>query len=141
MGNVLIIGAGASKGNGVDSKVKPPLIDDFFRSDVFSELKKKYLPIFDYIDNKLGLKIDFNRAYNIEKLFGYVEGTWNLGLYDDYPDIDRRLKIFGKQFFNFNPSDWLRSLIIDTIIDTTRWINNDLNTYLSNHPSRSVNCD
>jgi len=125
MGKIIILGAGASYGNGIcelyTNISKPPLISNFFNSKEFDNIEQQYSPLINYIAQLSELQFGKENKINVETIFADIEGSWNLDLYDDWEEISN---VFGDSFICSSPVDWLRSLVNDIIFSTTTWLNN-----------------
>jgi hypothetical protein len=120
---ILLLGAGASYGNGNGSFEshlrKPPLVSNFFAPDEFMKIKGNYMPLLRYLKQILNEDYKESGQFNIEKSYAKIEGTWNLHIYND---IDSLRKTFGEEFITQSPIDWLKSLVNDIIYLTTSWL-------------------
>ncbi|MCX6244659.1 MAG: hypothetical protein NTU98_08140 [Bacteroidetes bacterium] len=117
MSKIIILGAGASYGNGIgnegDQKNKPPLVSNFFDSKKYPSLEANYTPLFEYLNTYTP------QEKNIETIFSKIEGTWKLHLHDDHRAKE---KIFGEAFICSSPPDWLKSYVCDIIRSNTSWL-------------------
>jgi hypothetical protein len=119
MPKIIVLGAGASYGNGNKHLGQPPLVSGFFQHSEFSKISHDYQPLLGYLDKYLGINIHDEDNSDIEHVFSEMEASWQLGLYDD---PDERTEVFGKEFLYVNPLDMLRSLATDVIFGATRWL-------------------
>ena len=51
MKRILLVGAGASHGHGLNGRLKPPLMSKFFNQEIKSNLNQIYQLLFKYIQN------------------------------------------------------------------------------------------
>ncbi len=121
MAKVLILGAGASHGHGVEGVTRPPLAGGFFSDSQFKELLSDYQPLFDYLQDWKGIDLSNNTEADVESIFERVEPTWSLGIYegDAWQQLARR---FGTNLAWVNPVVMLRSYIIDLLLVSSHWL-------------------
>ncbi len=117
MNRVIILGAGASFGNGA-GLTKPPLAHEFFMCDSAESLRDDYSVLLRYLDDYSRCKISSRSAVDIEELYGLIEGFWALCKFD----WKWRLEKFGDEFALISPPQMLRSYIIDIIFESTMWL-------------------
>lgn len=121
MGKVLLLGAGASYGHGAPASNKPPLAAGFFSTlKGFPDLWKMYKPLVDFIKLKISADIEDSKNVDIENITSVLEEIWDIQAYEP-EEVEKR---FGLEFVWHGPPDWLKSMILDAIFQSTDWLEN-----------------
>lgn len=128
MGKVLILGAGASYGHGVENTFQPPLASGFFDHPQSAQLLDDYSELFRYIDEVLGLDLSDKDDAEIENLFGHLESTWRIGIHDE-EDPEWLRNRFGGAFAWVDPVQMMQSYMVDLLLLSTDWLSNNTCPY------------
>ena len=118
MAKVLIIGAGASHGHGVEGVSKPPLANGFFNMPGRSHFENNYIDLFNYVQKAFNVDLHREPSVDIEQLFERIESGWTLSGYD----FESAKSKFGMAIACLNPIDMLCSYVVDVIYSSTKWI-------------------
>ncbi len=119
MKTLYVLGAGASRGHGVNKYPKPPTVWEFFHHRFISKLREEYGPLWDVLYSSIEHTRIALSSVNIEQLFAVIEPIWELS-------VTPNLSIDSEKKWEFtdllSPLDILRSWVVDVIHVSTRWI-------------------
>jgi hypothetical protein len=120
MKQTIILGAGASFGHGLKNEKRPPLGSGFFNNEYIENIICNYSPLLKYLKENVGIDVLNNERIDIERLYSEIEAIWKL-----LPNLTECEIIdnFGKDFTLVSTVDYLKSIIIDNILNTTSWLN------------------
>lgn len=115
-----ILGAGASRGHGVNRYPKPPTVREFFHRRFMSKMQKKYpylLKSLRKVLERSEMELD---SVNVEELFSMIEPIWELGV------IKKQINSLSDKLPTaedfVTPLDMLRSWVVDVIHLSTGWL-------------------
>lgn len=118
MPKVLILGAGASYGHGINGASRPPLANGFFNAQISISLMKQFGVLLDYISQTLKLDLVNSPSIDIEELFARLESGWKLAGYD----FEEKRSGFGIAIASLSPINMLCSYVVDAVYSSTRWL-------------------
>jgi hypothetical protein len=118
LSKIIILGAGASHGHGVQNELRPPLANGFFNDTVEKSILTQYSDLMNYLERTVGLTVNELGQTDVEQLSALIEGSWRMGIYD----TQHILRRFGASFRAGGPPLMLQSYVIDQVFLSTRWL-------------------